>query len=124
MRLIPVTVAPASIRIYGDDLRLQPHERNWYLQVSAGAGAQAVVNGIFGIRPHSNGTLTISPHYNDTMMAPTASLANYHFRGANYSVVYSAPTFSVARGSEATGCSRVSFGRACVCDSAGRCAAM
>jgi hypothetical protein len=30
----------------------------------------------------------------------------------------------VARGGEATGCSRVSFGRACVCDSAGKCAAM
>ena len=37
--------------IYGDNLMLQPHERNWFLQVSAGAGAQAVVNGIFGANP-------------------------------------------------------------------------
>ena len=44
--------------IYGDNLMLQPHERNWFLQVSAGAGAQAVVNGVFGVRPQQNGAET------------------------------------------------------------------
>ena len=44
--------------IYGDNLMLQPHERNWFLQVSAGAGAQAIVNGVFGVRPQQNGAKT------------------------------------------------------------------
>ena len=74
--------------IYGDDLRLQPHERNWFLQVSAGAGAQAVVHGVFGINSRDNGTLSIEPHYNASMISPTASLSNYRFRGAVFSVEY------------------------------------
>jgi hypothetical protein len=70
----------------GDQLALQPHERNWYLQVSSGAGAQAVVNGAFGVRPQSgNATLVIAPHFNASMMAGDARLTNYHFRNATFS---------------------------------------
>ena len=101
-------------------MRLQ---RNWFLQVSGGAGAQAVVNGIFGVRPHDNQTISFVPQYNQTMMAPNARLINYRYRGSAYSVEYNAPlTFSVLRdGKPVAGCAAVDFGRTCVCVSGGTC---
>ena len=115
----------------GDDLRLQPHERNWFLQVSSGAGAQAVVNGVFGVRPLQNGNIQFQPSYNASMMSGDASLGNYGFRGSVYTVSFDclAPAsfcgFSVSRdgGGGHTSSERVRFGGVveCVGAAGGKC---
>lgn len=87
--------------IYGDSLALQPHQVDWPLQISAGAGAQAIVGGIFGIKPHANGTLTIRPNYNPTL--GTATLTNYRFRGHVYTVTLTASSFKITKNGNAQG---------------------
>lgn len=75
--------------LYGDNLMLQPHERNWFLQLSAGAGAQAIISGIFGLRPQpvigggrNLSKLIIAPaRYNATVLGDSASLTDYRFMG-------------------------------------------
>ena len=82
--------------IYGDDLSLQEHQIDWPLQISGGAGAQAIIAGIFGVKPQINGTLKIEPHYNSTLGA-TATLSQYLFRGHTYSVTLNASGFTVSK---------------------------
>eukprot|EP01052_Picozoa_sp_SAG31_P011142 SAG31_NODE_625_length_13462_cov_3.785153_11_plen_355_part_00 len=106
--------------IYGDSLMMQPHERNWFLQVSAGAGAQAIVNGIFGVRPHQNGTISFRPSYNASVIAPHARLDRYMFRRSSFSVQYQGaqmpPAFSVERDGTIV-CDSVRLGDVCVVSS-------
>ena len=80
--------------IYGDDLSLQEHQIDWPLQISSGAGAQAIISGIFGIRPQIDGQLLIRPGYNDTL--GSARMDGYHFRGHTYSVEMNASSFLVS----------------------------
>ena len=82
--------------IYGDDLSLQEHQIDWALQISSGAGAQAILAGIFGVKPHTDGTLKIEPRYNSTL-GTTATLSQYLFRGHTYSVTLTASDFTVLR---------------------------
>ncbi len=63
--------------IYGDNLMLQPNERNWFLQVSAGAGAQAIVNGVFGVRPSSNGTIRFQVRFNSILIRLNSTLIRH-----------------------------------------------
>jgi hypothetical protein len=79
--------------IFGDNLALAEHQIDWPLQISSGAGAQAIVAGVFGLKPHPDGALTIQPHYNLTL--GTATLTGYHFRGHIYSVTLHAAGFIV-----------------------------
>jgi len=79
--------------IFGDNLALAAHQIDWPLQISSGAGAQAIIAGVFGLKPHLDGALTIQPHYNSTL--GTATLTGYHFRGRTYSVTLHAAVFSV-----------------------------
>jgi cellobiose phosphorylase len=79
--------------IFGDNLALAEHQIDWPLQISSGAGAQAIVAGIFGLKPHPDGALTIQPHYNSTL--GTATLTGYHFRGHTYSITLHATRFAV-----------------------------
>ena len=110
--------------IYGDNLMLQPHERNWFLQVSAGAGAQAVVNGVFGVRPSSNGTVRFQPSFNSTLMRTGATLSNYHFRGEVFALRLrgdeASATFDVTRGGKVA-LAGVPVGHAAECTSSGAC---
>lgn len=79
--------------IYGDELKLQEHQVDWPLQISAGAGAQAIIGGVFGLEPQFNGSLRIQPHYNATL--GKAKLTNYRFRGHVFDVHLTPQGFSV-----------------------------
>jgi hypothetical protein len=81
--------------IYADDLILQPHQMDWPLEISAGGGAQAVIFGLFGLRPHVDGSLEVCPAYNGTL--GEARLKGYRFRGHKYDVIMTPAKFQVWR---------------------------
>jgi hypothetical protein len=72
---------------YGDDLILQPHQRDWPLQISGGGGAQAVIFGLFGIHPALDGSLEIAPNYNKTL--GEAKLTGFRFKKHTYDIFMS-----------------------------------
>lgn len=55
------------------------------LEISAGSGVQAILFGIFGLRPVTEGTLEICPSYHQEL--GEASMMGYRFRGHTYDVV-------------------------------------
>jgi hypothetical protein len=81
--------------IYGERLELQRHQVDWPLQISAGAGAQAIIGGVFGLTPQFDGSLLVAPHYQASLGA--ARLTNYIFRGNHYAVTVSPSAFQVFR---------------------------
>lgn len=54
------------------------------LEISAGAGVQAILFGVFGIRPQADGSLRISPYYTEEL--GFASLDGFHFGSHVYSI--------------------------------------
>ena len=54
------------------------------LEIAAGSGVQAVIFGVFGLRPHLDGTLVVSPSYHQEL--GQARLTGYRFRGHSYDV--------------------------------------
>jgi hypothetical protein len=81
--------------IYTDELALDDHSRGWSLQISAGAGAQAIIHGVFGLMPQDDGSLVVRPHYNKSL--DTATLNGYRFRNHLYNLRMDAKTFQVVR---------------------------
>jgi len=81
--------------IYTEELALQEHERGWSLQISAGAGAEAILHGVFGLMPQDDGSLAVRPHYDKSL--GTATLRGYHFRDHLYNLRMDAKTFQVFR---------------------------
>jgi len=81
--------------IYADKLALQMHQVDWPLVFTGGSGAQAVLGGVFGLRPQMDGTLEISPAHNHTL--GEARMTGYKFRGHAYDVVMTATGFQVFR---------------------------
>jgi glycogen debranching enzyme len=81
--------------IYAEELAMQDHERGWSLQVSAGAGAQAIIHGVFGLMPQDDGRLVVRPHYNKSL--GTATLKGYRFRDHLYDLRMNPKTFQVCR---------------------------
>jgi hypothetical protein len=79
--------------IYGDVLKLQEHQIDWPLQISSGAGAQAVIGGVFGLKPQFDGSLDVRPNYNSTL--GQAKLTGYRFRGHVYDISLAPRSFSV-----------------------------
>ena len=55
------------------------------LEIAAGSGVQAVIFGVFGLRPHLDGTLAVSPSYHQEL--GQARLTGYRFRGHSYDVL-------------------------------------
>lgn len=88
--------------IYGTSLMEQSHERNWYLQVSAGASAMALIDGAFGLRPALNGSLVVAPSYDAQLYggAP-AQLQNYIFRNHTYALTVSEARYELTRDGQA-----------------------
>jgi hypothetical protein len=74
---------------------MQDHERGWSLQISAGAGAQAIIHGVFGLMPQDEGSLVVRPHYNKSL--DTATLKGFRFRDHLYNLRMDAKTFQVFR---------------------------
>ena len=65
------------------------------MQVSAGAGAQAIIHGVFGLMPQDDGGLVVRPHYHQSL--GTATLKGYRFREHLYNLRMDARTFQVFR---------------------------
>jgi len=87
--------------IYGDELALQSHQIDWPLQISAGAGAQAIIGGIFGMKPQLDGSLIIEPNYNKTL--GSAKLTGYRFREHVYDVSLTSLGFEVFKDGHSIG---------------------
>ena len=84
--------------IYGDTLMLQPHERNWFLQLSSGAAHQAIVDGVFGVTPIFNPTaaraeLLVAPScYNASILGGEgANLTGYTWQGRRWDIMLTPP---------------------------------
>jgi len=81
--------------IYTEELAIQDHERGWSLQISAGAGAEAVIYGVFGLMPQDDGNLAVNPHYEKSL--GTATLRAYRFREHSYDLCMDAKSFKIFR---------------------------
>ena len=65
------------------------------LEIAAGSGAQAILFGVFGLRPAMDGSLEILPAYHAEM--GDARMAGYHFRGHTYDVEMTPADYCVYR---------------------------
>jgi hypothetical protein len=65
------------------------------LELSAASGVQAVLFGVFGLRPRLNGSLEISPSYHHEL--GEAQMKDYRFRGHTYGVVMGPWNYEVYR---------------------------
>lgn len=64
--------------------RLDNPDYEMPLEISAGAGIEAILFGVFGIRPQNSGELHISPCYNKIL--GTAKLTGFKFNNVNYDI--------------------------------------
>jgi hypothetical protein len=87
--------------MYTDDPILQPHQIDYPQEISAGSGVQAVVFGMFGLRPQADGALEVSPAYNSTL--GDAKLTGYRFRGHTYDVSLMPNKFAVCQDGKKVG---------------------
>jgi len=65
------------------------------LQISAGAGIEAIISGIFGLEPQIDGSLVIDPSYNQEL--GSAELQGFKFRDASYDVVLKSDSYILKR---------------------------
>jgi hypothetical protein len=70
-------------------------EEDMPLEIAAGSGAQAILFGVFGLRPAVDGSLEISPAYHAEL--GEARMTGYHFRGHTYDVEMQPLEYSVYR---------------------------
>ncbi len=73
-------------------------EEDMPLEIAAGSGAQAILFGVFGLRPGMDGSLEISPAYHREL--GEARMAGYHFRGHTYDVEMTPREFAVYKDGE------------------------
>ena len=71
------------------------------LEIAGGSGAQAIIFGIFGLRPAVDGSLAIMPAYQREL--GNAKMAGYHFRGHTYDVALTPASYCVYRDGKLTG---------------------
>ncbi|MDD2764892.1 MAG: hypothetical protein PHE83_13065, partial [Opitutaceae bacterium] len=65
------------------------------LEIAPGSGVQAILFGIFGLRPQVDGSLTVAPSYHREL--GEARMTGYHFRGHAYDVEMGPREFKVYR---------------------------
>lgn len=65
------------------------------LEIASGSAAQAVLFGVFGLRPAMDGTLTISPSYHEAL--GEAKMTGYVFHNHTYDLVLTKWTYQVFR---------------------------
>jgi len=65
------------------------------LELSAANGIQAILFGVFGLRPQEDGSLEILPSYHHEM--GHATMTGYRYRGHSYSVLMDSREYSVYR---------------------------
>ena len=78
------------------------------LELAAGSGVQAVIFGVFGLRPHIDGSLSVAPSYRHEL--DPARLTGYRFRGHSYDVVLSSWDYEIYRDGELA--TRADYGKA------------
>lgn len=83
--------------IFTDFLR-SPEVVEMSLEISAGSGVQAILFGVFGLRPQVDGSLEILPSYHQKL--GDAKMTGYRFRGHSYDVVMGPLEFKVYRNGE------------------------
>jgi hypothetical protein len=65
------------------------------LELSAGSGVQAIMFGVFGLRPQQDNSLHVSPSYHHEL--GVARMTGYRFRGHLYDVVMGPWNYEVYR---------------------------
>lgn len=80
--------------MFADSL-MSPEVVEMPLEIAAGSGVQAMLFGIFGLRPQVDGSLLVSPSYHREM--GEARMTGYHFRGHSYDVEMGPWEFKVYR---------------------------
>ena len=63
------------------------------IEIAPGAGIEAILFGVFGLRPQVDGSLEITPSYRPEL--GEAKLTGYRFRGSSYDVVMRTSGFEV-----------------------------
>lgn len=71
------------------------------LEIAAGSGAQAILFGVFGLRPRADGSLEVAPSYQAAL--GNASMTGYQFRGHSYDVAMNRGEFKVYRDGKLAG---------------------
>ena len=71
------------------------------LEIAAGSGVQAILFGVFGLRPAMDGSLEVSPAYHHEL--GEAKMAGYHFRGHTYDVAMKPGEYWVYRDGKLAG---------------------
>jgi len=77
------------------DQILDLEDEDMPLEIASGSAAQAVLFGIFGLRPAIDGTLTISPSYHDALGEST--MTGYTFHNHTYDLVLTESRYRVYR---------------------------
>lgn len=67
-----------------------------YLQISSGAGLEAIISGIFGVRPQTDGSIVFDPTYHSEL-GKNPSLTDFSFRGDTYDVMLNPYDFTVKK---------------------------
>jgi hypothetical protein len=65
------------------------------LEIAPASGAQAVIFGVFGLRPHVDGSLTVAPSYHHEL--GQARLTGYRFRGHFYDILLGSWDYEIYR---------------------------
>jgi len=76
-------------------------ESSMALAISAGAGVEAIIFGLFGLNPQIDGTLDIHPYYSYDL--GKASLTDYQFRGHSYDITMDRYGFKLFRDGKDSG---------------------
>lgn len=95
---------PLSDKMYQDHSSMS-------LQISAGAGLEAIFSGIFGVRPQKDGSIIFSPYYHSDF--GKSKLTDFRFRGNSFDVVLKPDEYEVWKNNELFRVSK--YGKKVVC---------
>lgn len=78
--------------------KMSQDHNSMFLQISAGAGLEAVFKGLFGVRPHKDGTIEFNPFHHQEMGC--SELRDFRFRGNSYDVILNDTSYEVWKNGE------------------------
>lgn len=67
-------------------------------EISGGAGFEAIVFGLMGVKPHDDGTIEFNPNY--FAEVGNCRLTDYNFRGNKYSIIVTPTQYTVLKNGE------------------------
>jgi len=83
-----ITGNPWSDKMFQNRVSLCQH-------IAAGAGVEAIISGIFGIRPNKDGSIEVNPFTN--LELGNSELTDFRFRGNSYDVILKSDYFQVKK---------------------------